>query len=88
MNKSDLMKKFRPSNRAIAIGISLMVAGLLCWIVMSLIYTNVKLVFLAPLGLLLLCLGGLELTIVAFITMRKNEQIKLMDKSSASNKQK
>lgn len=66
------MKRYRPNTKAVIVGIILMLAGILCWVIKASFIPNGAL-FLFPLGLLLICVGGLELTITVFITMRKND---------------
>lgn len=66
------MKKYRPSTGSVIAGIVLMVIGFLCWVIRALIKQQ-RLDFLVPLGLVIVCIGGLTLTIVAFITLRKND---------------
>ncbi|KRL91030.1 hypothetical protein FC46_GL001324 [Lactobacillus kalixensis DSM 16043] len=67
------MKKYRPSNKQVMIGIILMVLGILCWCIVATVKNNPNFMFLFPVGLVLLCLGGLELTIIAIITTHKND---------------
>lgn len=69
----ELMKKYRPSNKQVMIGIILMVLGILCWCIVATVKNNPNFMFLFPVGLVLLCLGGLELTITAIITTHKND---------------
>lgn len=66
------MKKYRPNTTAVVIGIVLMVIGLLLWVLRA-IFNNNAINFFIPVGLLLVCAGGLDLTITAFITLRKND---------------
>ncbi|RVU71332.1 MULTISPECIES: hypothetical protein [Lactobacillus] len=67
------MKNYRPSTKTVVVGLVLMVVGILCWGIMAPLKENPHFFFLFPLGLLLLCLGGLELTITALVTMHKND---------------
>ena len=49
-----------------------MLVGIFCWVIKdSFIPKGAD--FLFPLGLLLICIGGLTLTITAFVAMRKND---------------
>ncbi|MDE7056499.1 MAG: hypothetical protein K2O64_04565, partial [Lactobacillus sp.] len=66
------MKRYRPRTSSVSIGITLMVIGICLW-VMRAVVNKTKLDFLIPIGLLLLCVGGLTLTIIAFITLHKND---------------
>lgn len=66
------MKRYRPNTKAVVVGIILMLIGICCWVVkVSFIPNGAD--FLFPLGLLIICIGGLTLTITAFIAMRKND---------------
>lgn len=67
------MKKYRPKTKSVVIGLVLMVIGILCWCIFAPFKNNTNLVFLFPLGLLFVCIGGLELTITAFLTLHKND---------------
>lgn len=67
------MKRYRPSNKTVMIGITLMVIGIVCWCIKAMTATNPQTIFLFPVGLLLICIGGLELTITAFMTVYKND---------------
>ena len=59
------MKRYRPNTKAVIVGI-------FCWVIKaSFIPKGAD--FLFPLGLLLICIGGLTLTITAFVAMRKND---------------
>ena len=66
------MKKYRPNTKAIIVGIIFMLVGIICWVVKASFIPNGA-VFLFPIGLLLICIGGLTMTITAFISMRKND---------------
>ncbi|EEJ72523.1 hypothetical protein [Lactobacillus ultunensis] len=66
------MKKYRPNTKAVIVGIIFMLLGMACWIIKA-SFIPKGAVFLFPLGLLLICIGGLTLTITAFIAMRKND---------------
>ena len=66
------MKKYRPNTMAIIVGIIFMLVGIICWVVKASFIPNGA-VFLFPIGLLLICIGGLTMTITAFISMRKND---------------
>lgn len=66
------MKRYRPNTKAVIIGIILMLIGILCWVIKASFISKGAL-YLFPIGLLLICVGGLELTITAFIVMRKND---------------
>lgn len=66
------MKKYRPNTKAIIVGIIFMLAGIACWVIKASFILNGA-VFLFPIGLLLICIGGLTMTITAFIAMRKND---------------
>lgn len=59
------MKRYRPNTKAVIVGI-------LCWVIKASFIPKGAL-YLFPVGLLLICVGGLELTITAFIAMRKND---------------
>ena len=64
------MKRYRPNTKAVIVGIVLMLIGIACWVIKaSFIPKGAD--FLFPIGLLVICLGGLTLT--AFIAMRKND---------------
>lgn len=66
------MKRYRPNTKAVIVGIVLMLIGIACWVIkVSFIPKGAD--FLFPIGLLVICLGGLTLTITAFIAMRKND---------------
>lgn len=67
------MKKYRPQTKTIVAGLVLMILGVLCWCLLAPFKRQAGMAFLLPLGLLLVCSGGLELTITAFITLRKND---------------
>lgn len=67
------MKRYRPSTKLVMIGVVLMLAGVICWCIEAPFKNNPNTLFLFPLGLLFICSGGLELTITAFITLRKND---------------
>lgn len=67
------MKRYRPKTKTIVIGLAFMIVGILCWCLFAPFKANPHLIFLLPLGLLLVCIGGLELTITAFLTLRKND---------------
>lgn len=67
------MRRYRPQMKTIVIGVGLMILGVLCWCFFAPFRNNHALLFLLPLGILLVCAGGLELTITAFITLRKND---------------
>lgn len=67
------MKRYRPQTKTIVIGLALMILGILCWCFFAPFKNNHSLLFLLPLGILLVCGGGLELTITAFITLRRND---------------
>ncbi|AHI11533.1 hypothetical protein LBH_0514 [Lactobacillus helveticus H9] len=60
-----MMKRYRPNTKAVIVGI-------LCWVIKASFIPKGAL-YLFPVGLLLICVGGLELTITAFIAMRKND---------------
>lgn len=66
------MKKYRPNTKAIIVGIAFMLVGIICWVIKASFIPNGA-VFLFPIGLLLICIGGLTMTITAFIAMRKND---------------
>lgn len=66
------MKKYRPNTKAVVVGICFMLLGMACWIIKA-SFIPKGAVFMFPLGLLLICIGGLTLTITAFISMRKND---------------
>lgn len=66
------MKRYRPNTKAVVVGIILMLIGICCWVVKASFIPNGA-DFLFPLGLLIICIGGLTLTITAFIAMRKND---------------
>lgn len=66
------MKKYRPNTKAIIVGIIFMLAGIICWVVKA-SFIPKGAVFLFPVGLLLICIGGLTMTITAFIAIRKND---------------
>lgn len=66
------MKKYRPNTKAVIVGIIFMLLGMACWIIKA-SFIPQGAVFLFPLGMLLICIGGLTLTITAFIAMRKND---------------
>lgn len=66
------MKKYRPNTKAVIVGIIFMLVGISCWVIKASFIPNGA-VFLFPVGLLLICIGGLTLTITAFIAMRKND---------------
>ena len=66
------MKKYRPNTKVIIVGIIFMLAGIACWVIKASFISNGA-VFLFPIGLLLICIGGLTMTITAFIAMRKND---------------
>lgn len=50
-----------------------MIAGILCWGIVAPLKNNPNFFFLFPLGLILICIGGLELTITALNTVHKND---------------
>lgn len=50
-----------------------MILGVICWCVVATFNNNSHLFFLFPVGLILVCIGGLELTITALITLHKND---------------
>lgn len=60
----------RPNKKAMVIGISLMVLGFICWMIK---FFSGYGTFLIPFGLLIFCIGGLTLTIAAFVALRKND---------------
>lgn len=66
------MKKYQPNTKAVIVGICFMLIGILCWVIKASFIAKGA-VFLFPVGLLLICIGGLILTITAFIAMRKND---------------
>lgn len=66
------MKKYRPSTKQVMIGLILMILGVICWCIVA-TFNNSHLFFLFPVGLILVCVGGLELTITALITLHKND---------------
>ena len=66
------MKKYRPNTTAVVVGIMLMIIGLGMWLTRAIINQN-SLNWLIIWGLLFVCCGGLELTITAFIALRKND---------------
>ena len=66
------MKRYRPNTKSVLIGIILMLIGILCWVIKASFIPKGAL-YLFPVGLLLICVGVLELTITAFIAMRKND---------------
>lgn len=66
------MKRYRPNTKAVIVGIVLMLIGILCLVIKASFIPKGAL-YLFPIGLLLICVGGLELTITAFIAMRKND---------------
>lgn len=68
------MKRYRPNTKAVIVGIFLMLIGILCWVIKASFIPKGAL-YLFPVGLLLICVGGLELTITAFIAMRKNDLV-------------
>ena len=67
------MKRYRPSTKSVVIGIVIMIAGILCWGIGAPLKNNPNFFFLFPLGLILICIGGLELTITALNTVHKND---------------
>lgn len=67
------MKKYRPSTKQVMIGIIFMLAGVICWCIKAPMKDDPNTLFLFPVGLVLICIGGLELTITAFITLHKND---------------
>ncbi|GAA3631952.1 hypothetical protein GCM10022297_08900 [Lactobacillus hamsteri] len=68
------MKKYRPSTKQVMVGIIFMLAGVICWCIKAPMKDDPHTLFLFPVGLLLICIGGLELTITAFITLYKNDK--------------
>lgn len=78
------MHRYRPQTKTIVIGLSLMIAGILCWCLFAPFKKQANLLFLMPLGLFLLCLGGLELTLTALVTLHKND---LVDRQRAKEKE-
>lgn len=66
------MKRYLPNTKAVIVGIVLMLIGILCWVIKASFIPKGAL-YLFPVGLFLICVGGLELTITAFIAMRKND---------------
>lgn len=66
------MEKYRPSTTSISIGIALMIVGICLWVIRAVV-NKTQLDFLVPIGLLLICVGGLTLTIIAFITLHKDD---------------
>lgn len=66
------MKRYRPNTKAVIVGIVLILIGILCWVIKASFIPKGAL-YLFPVGLFLICVGGLELTITAFIAMRKND---------------
>ncbi|CCI85978.1 hypothetical protein FC52_GL000568 [Lactobacillus pasteurii DSM 23907 = CRBIP 24.76] len=68
------MKKYRLSNKQIAIGIGLMAVGLVLWFLAVFTYSQLKLAWLIPIGIILICCGGLELTVLSLIYLHKNDQ--------------
>lgn len=66
------MKKYRPNTTAVVVGIVLMVIGLVMWLIRAAFNQN-SLNWLLTVGLPLVCCGGLELTITAFVALRKND---------------
>lgn len=82
-------EKYRPNTKAIIVGIIFMLAGIACWVIKASFIPNGA-VFLFPIGLLLICIGGLTMTITAFIAMRKNDMAMsafLKSKSKREKKQ-
>ena len=67
------MKRYRPSTKSVVIGIVIMIAGILCWGIVAPLKNNPNFFSLFPLGLILICIGGLELTITALNTVHKND---------------
>ncbi|MDB6251524.1 hypothetical protein [Lactobacillus amylovorus] len=67
------MKKYRPNTKAIIVGIIFMLAGIACWVIKASFIPNGA-IFLFPVGLLLICIGGLTMTITAFVAMCKNDR--------------
>lgn len=65
------MKKYKPNTKAVIVGIVFMVLGIIFWCIKA--FVGKRWFFLFPLGLLLICIGGLTLTITAFLTLRKND---------------
>ncbi|TSO26661.1 hypothetical protein [Lactobacillus sp. LL6] len=86
------MKKYRPNTTAVVVGIVLMVIGLIMWLIRAAFNQN-SLNWLIIWGLLCVCCGGLELTIVAFIALRKNDleiqkQVRAKEAQEKKDKQK
>ncbi|MDH5099873.1 hypothetical protein OQI87_01670 [Lactobacillus kefiranofaciens] len=66
------MKKYRPNTKAVVVGLAFMLVGIACWVIKA-SFIPKGAVFLFSIGMLLICIGGLTLTITAFIAMRKND---------------
>lgn len=60
----------QPNKRAMTTGISLMVLGVICWMIK---FFSGYGTFLIPVGFLIFCIGGLTITITMFVALRKND---------------
>ncbi|GGV18591.1 hypothetical protein [Lactobacillus acetotolerans] len=65
------MKRYKPNTKAVITGITFMIIGITCWCIKALV--GKSWFFLLPTGLFLICVGGLTLTVTAFLTLRKND---------------
>ncbi|GFZ26259.1 hypothetical protein [Lactobacillus corticis] len=77
-------RKDGPSTTIVIIGILLMVAGVIGWVIEAL---KPAWTFLFPLSLLLICLGGLTLTIAALVSMIKRDRRQLKAAKEAKKDQ-
>lgn len=66
------MKKYQPNTKSVIVGLIFMLVGILCWVIKASFFKKGAL-YLFPAGIVLICIGGLTLTITAFISMRKND---------------
>lgn len=66
------MKRYQPNTKSVVIGLIFMLVGIACWVIKASFFQKGAL-YLFPLGIVLICIGGLTLTITAFIAMRKND---------------
>ena len=66
------MKKYQPNTKSVIVGLAFMIIGILCWVIKASFFQK-SAIYLFPLGIVLICIGGLTLTITAFVSMRKND---------------